>query len=152
MAKAKKPKITAKQENGDDGYCYVVRINGVKFVEGLTRREVPYYKKLALESWQAKQEQIVNEGTDDWDLIVKLFHWSYEILDIPKSEVNVLYEACWRLTDAYGPLGFIPPGEGYNWSGFRDSTEDAKRNIAAYIRKWMQTRKIDSLKVKKVEM
>lgn len=37
-----KPKITAKQEGGDDGYCYVVRVNGVKYVEGLTRSEVPY--------------------------------------------------------------------------------------------------------------
>jgi hypothetical protein len=44
-----KPKITAKQEGGDDGYCYVVRINGVEFIDGLTRREVPYYKQKALE-------------------------------------------------------------------------------------------------------
>ncbi len=44
-----KYKITAKQESGDDGGCYVVRINGREFVNGLTRSEVSYYKKRALE-------------------------------------------------------------------------------------------------------
>lgn len=43
-----KPKITAKQEGGDDGYCYVVRINGHEFVNGLTYCEVPHYKEQAL--------------------------------------------------------------------------------------------------------
>ena len=54
--KVKLPKITAKQEGGNDGYCYVVRINGVEFVNGLTRSEVPYYKRRALESWKEKHE------------------------------------------------------------------------------------------------
>lgn len=52
----KPPKITAKQEGGDDGYCYVVRVNGVEFVNGLTRSEVSYYKRRALESWKEKHE------------------------------------------------------------------------------------------------
>ena len=43
----RKPKITAKQEGGDDGYCYVVRIDGKVFVDGLTRAELPYYKREA---------------------------------------------------------------------------------------------------------
>ena len=52
-----KPKITAKQEGGDDGYCYVVRINGVEFVNGLTRREVPYYRIKALKYWKEKHSK-----------------------------------------------------------------------------------------------
>ena len=56
-AKRRKPKITAKQEGGDDGYCYVVRINGVRFVSGLTRAELPYYKKKALEYWEEKNKE-----------------------------------------------------------------------------------------------
>jgi len=43
----RKPKITARQEGGDDGYCYVVRVDGRVFVTGLTRAEVPYYKEQA---------------------------------------------------------------------------------------------------------
>ena len=50
----RKAKITARQEGGDDGYCYVVRIDGRSFINGLTRHEVPYYKKLALKYWEEK--------------------------------------------------------------------------------------------------
>jgi hypothetical protein len=50
----KRPKITARQEGGDDGYCYVVRIDGAAFVSGLTRAEVPYYKKQALRRWEER--------------------------------------------------------------------------------------------------
>ncbi len=57
----KKPKITAKQEGGNDGYCYVVRVNGKPFVKGLTRSEVPYYKRRALESWMEKQKELEHE-------------------------------------------------------------------------------------------
>ena len=46
-----KPKITAKQEGGDDGYCYVVRCNGRVYVTGLTRGELSYYKQRALEAY-----------------------------------------------------------------------------------------------------
>lgn len=52
-----KPKITAKQEDGDDGYCYVIRVNGHKYIEGLTRHEVPYYKKKALEMYNELEKK-----------------------------------------------------------------------------------------------
>ena len=52
--RSKEPKITAKQEGGDDGYCWCIRINGKLFVTGLTRREVPYYKERALELWKER--------------------------------------------------------------------------------------------------
>lgn len=52
-----KPKITAKQEGGDDGYQYAVRINGRLYINGLTRREVPYYKKQARKHWERLQSQ-----------------------------------------------------------------------------------------------
>lgn len=51
-AAVKPPKITAKQEGGDDGYCYVVRCNGVEVINGLTRSEVAYYKKQALRMYE----------------------------------------------------------------------------------------------------
>lgn len=35
----KKLKITYRQEDGDDGYCYVLRIDGRMHLNGLTRRE-----------------------------------------------------------------------------------------------------------------
>lgn len=36
--KTASPKATAKQEGGDDGYCYVVRVNGKEYFNGLTPR------------------------------------------------------------------------------------------------------------------
>lgn len=44
-----KPKITARKYLGDDALSWAVFIDGVPFVTGLSRREVPYYKKQAAE-------------------------------------------------------------------------------------------------------
>lgn len=41
--------VTAKQIGGDDGYQWNVLINGSPLVNGLTRSEVPYYKRRAYE-------------------------------------------------------------------------------------------------------
>lgn len=49
-------RITARQVGGDDGYCWAVLVDGREFVNGLTRREIPYYKK------QAKERLIAKEG------------------------------------------------------------------------------------------
>lgn len=43
-----------------------------------------------------------------------------------------LWKQCWKFTDAYGPLGYMPP-QGYDWSGFRDSSDQAIRNMADYL-------------------
>lgn len=36
----------AKQVGGDDGYQWTIFVNGKEKVNGLTRREVPYYRNL----------------------------------------------------------------------------------------------------------
>jgi hypothetical protein len=58
----KEPKITAKQEGGDDGYCYVIRIEGERFADGLTRTEIPYFKQRALQVWQERQARAAMTG------------------------------------------------------------------------------------------
>lgn len=40
-------KVTARKYGGDDQASWAVFLNGQPFVTGLTRREVPYYKKQA---------------------------------------------------------------------------------------------------------
>lgn len=52
--KIRKPKITAKQEGGDDGYCWAVRCDGKLVVDGLTRAQVAYYKERILREWNEK--------------------------------------------------------------------------------------------------
>lgn len=44
--KTKAPKVTMKQEGGNDGYCYAIRVDGRLVVNGLCRREALHYKKL----------------------------------------------------------------------------------------------------------
>jgi len=53
MTQPRKPKITSRQEGGDDGYQYVIRINGKSFVSGLHRTELAYYKIRAREAFYA---------------------------------------------------------------------------------------------------
>ena len=52
--------ITARKSGGDDAYSWAVFINGHMMVNGLSKREVLYYKKIALE--KAKEKQGVAEG------------------------------------------------------------------------------------------
>lgn len=40
------PRVTYRQEDGDDGYSYVVRMNGREMYSGLTQSEARYYKKV----------------------------------------------------------------------------------------------------------
>jgi hypothetical protein len=42
-------RITARKYEGDDAYSWAVFIDGKPMVTGLSRREVPYYKKEAAE-------------------------------------------------------------------------------------------------------
>jgi hypothetical protein len=68
----------------------------------------------------------------DWDLIVAVCHWSHET-NLPKHVSNEAYKAAWKHTDAYGEQGHIPP-QGYDWSGFRDSSKESTARSANAIR------------------
>lgn len=53
--KAKPPKVTYRQEDGDDGYCYCVRVDGRAVTyASLTRREAMYEKERILAEWHVK--------------------------------------------------------------------------------------------------
>lgn len=71
----------------------------------------------------------------DWDLILYICHWSYTP-KLPRHITNKAYAAAWAYTDAYGEQGYVPP-QGYDWSGFRDSSEESKKNSANAIRKFL---------------
>lgn len=53
--KPKPPKVTYRQEDGDDGYCYCIRVDGRALYNGLTRRETMAEKERVLSEWRAKQ-------------------------------------------------------------------------------------------------
>jgi len=44
---------TARQVGGDDGYCWAVFVNGKERINGLTRREVDYYRG----KWEKEEQE-----------------------------------------------------------------------------------------------
>lgn len=68
----------------------------------------------------------------DWELICAVCHWSYTT-NIPKNIQNEAYAEAWKHTDAYGEKGFMP-AQGYDWSGFRDSSKASTAASANAIR------------------
>lgn len=52
--KPRQPKVTYRQEGGDDGYCYVIRVDGIARCAGLTRREAQWEKERYLRAWAAR--------------------------------------------------------------------------------------------------
>lgn len=56
--KAPKPKVTYRQEGGDDGYQYAVRVDGRLYTTGCTRSEAQYHKQCILRDWEAKQQKL----------------------------------------------------------------------------------------------
>lgn len=51
----REPRITARKYEGDDAYSWAVFVDDHPFVTGISRSQVPYYKKRALEAWREKQ-------------------------------------------------------------------------------------------------
>lgn len=51
-----------------------------------------------------------------------------------------LWELCWPYTDAYGEQGLVPP-QGYDWSGFRDSSDEAIAQMALVLQARRQRRR-----------
>jgi hypothetical protein len=45
---------TARQVGGDDGYCWAVFVNGIMRLNGLTRREVAYWRSVFEQEQAAK--------------------------------------------------------------------------------------------------
>ena len=66
----------------------------------------------------------------DWELVCAVNH---DENDLPHDLQNTLMTTTWRKQDGYGTPGFSPP-QGWDWSAIRDSTEQAKKEMAQAIR------------------
>jgi hypothetical protein len=69
----------------------------------------------------------------DWDLILATLHYTSPLRLTP-DQSRVIEHLAWQETDAYGPKGHVPP-QGYDWSGYRDSSEEATTRIAEVLRR-----------------
>jgi len=56
----KKNRVTARKYMGDDMYSWAIFIDGRPFVTGLSRTEIPYYKKRAQEALDLKKKEQEN--------------------------------------------------------------------------------------------
>lgn len=81
---------------------------------------------------------------DDWKLILIFSHFSYKVRNLTNPEINNCYRKIWSHTDAYGEKGYIPP-QGYDWSGIRDSSQNAKQNMAISLREYLKSISVDSV-------
>ena len=69
---------------------------------------------------------------DDWKLVCAC-NWYGVVTDLPKALADCLLQVCWTIQDGYGTPGIEVP-QGWDWSGIRDSSDNAKANMAKAIR------------------
>ena len=76
---------------------------------------------------------------NQWTLICHFCLYTNTVVSLPEDDRGRIYQGVWSLTDAYGPVGFVPP-QGYDWSGIRDSTEAAQTRMAEGIVQFLTNR------------
>ena len=83
---------------------------------------------------------------DDWELVC-LFCWYGDPLPVVPEKIQAEISACvWAVQDGYGVPGYTPP-QGWDWSGIRDSTQEAQDRMARVIRRILYREKIATVEV-----
>ena len=73
----------------------------------------------------------------DWELILVSAHHSYTILNLSEVERSNLYKAVYSCSNGYGEKGYVPV-QGYDWSGIRDSSDAAMKEMAEAARDYLE--------------
>jgi len=82
----------------------------------------------------------------DWELVC-LFCWYGGPLPVISEKIMDEINTCvWQIQDGYGEPGYIPV-RGWDWSGIRDSTPEAKKRIACQVRRILHREKISTVMV-----
>lgn len=66
---------------------------------------------------------------NSWELVVATQRC---MNDLPKKLDTKIMEAIWNIQDGYGEPGFMP-GQGWDWSGIRDSSELAQLEMGREV-------------------
>jgi len=77
--------------------------------------------------------ELGSKAADDWALIVAVCYHGNEPLNITRGMASQLYRGVYARQDGYGSKGYVP-AQGYDWSGIRDSSPEAKAEMANYLR------------------
>lgn len=79
---------------------------------------------------------------NDWELIVAINCPGFKS-SLPHGLKNELGDLSWEHQDGYGFIGYTPV-QGWDWSGIRDSSPAAKKNIAKVLRARLEKAGISS--------
>lgn len=85
---------------------------------------------------------------EDWELVCVCAHHSYQLLNLNDVEAAQLCKAIYGRSDGYGAEGFVPV-QGYDWSGIRDSSDAAKKNMADVARDFLEAKGVLGLRYRK---
>jgi len=79
------------------------------------------------------QPQMSEQERADRELVCSVSHFNGERRkSLPEVVKNAIDNAVWNLQDGYGVAGYTPP-QGWDWSGIRDSSPEAFRNMAVVV-------------------
>lgn len=96
--------------------------------------------------------KIAVKDVEDWHLVCLFCHWRppNPEPELPRRVTVDIHRAVWDRQDGYGAPGFTPI-QGWDWSGIRDSTPEAKAEMAAAIRERLEAEGIEELTVTDAE-
>lgn len=75
--------------------------------------------------------------SNNWDLICKCCSCGYHIHNLTGKQKNDLYIKIYAQSDGYGEPGYIPV-QGFDWSGIRDSSSQAKEAMSSVARDYLR--------------
>ena len=79
-----------------------------------------------------------NKGQADWDLVCDFCHFSGKRRgELDERTKRLLDSAVWAKQDGYGSPGYTPC-QGWDWSGIRDSSKKAVREMAKAVRRTLK--------------
>ena len=84
------------------------------------------------------------EDVGDWELVCFFNYYRYTVVSMDQRQRNFIMER--ELQDGHGEPGFVP-AQGWDWSGIRDSSDEAQAKMAAWIRRYLRQHGIGRLVV-----
>lgn len=77
--------------------------------------------------------EMSEQEKEDRQLVGSYCHFNGEKRSsLPEQVRQAMDNAVWKLQDGYGVVGHTPP-QGWDWSGIRDSSPEAFRNMATVV-------------------
>ena len=85
---------------------------------------------------------------DPWKLVCIIAHYAYTLTNLTTSFRVKCFRFIWATQDGYGTPGYTPD-QGYDWSGIRDSSPEAKKKMCDYVVKQLALTNLVALKYTK---